>query len=46
MTHLLAEPAALHAFTQVGAACWPSGIPGIHAWCVSAVCLGVPGRGA
>jgi hypothetical protein len=44
MTDLLAEPAALHAFTQVGAACWPPGIPGCLPDASPAVCPGVPRR--
>ena len=46
MTDLLAEPAALHVFTQVGASCRPPGIPGYLPEASPAVCLGVPGRGA
>jgi hypothetical protein len=46
MTDLLAEPAALHAFTQVGAACWPPGTPGCMPDASRAVHLGVPGREA
>jgi hypothetical protein len=49
MTDLLAEPAALRAFTQVGASCRPPGILGCLPEASPAVCLVVlgwrPGHG-
>jgi hypothetical protein len=49
MTHLLAEPVALHAFTQVGAACWPPGspgnMPGASLRCVPGFQAGGPSNG-
>jgi hypothetical protein len=49
MTHLLAEPATRHAFTQVGAACWPPGIPRnmpvTSPRCASGFPAGGPGNG-
>ena len=46
MIDLLAEPAELHAFTQVGASRRPPGIPGCLPDASPAMCLGVQGRGS